>query len=254
MVEVAFNEEFRKKEYWDRRFEVEEEFEWFQPYNAFRHVTLNYMKPDDKILILGCGNSSLSRDLYDDGFKNIVNLDYSQIVIDKMQKKHQNCKEMSWVCMDMLNMDFEDNTFDLIIEKGTIDALLVGQKDQWKPSQEIINMMHRCLSEISRVLKSEGGRFLSITFSQPHFRKMFLCKPAYRWSVDVTTFGEFFHYFIYILKKGKDERITQEDDVPKVSFLKTEYFDNPDFPEIKEEEGFLNVVQDGLFAPNFEQN
>jgi hypothetical protein len=31
------NKEFKKKEYWDQRFETEEEFDWFHPYKAFRH-------------------------------------------------------------------------------------------------------------------------------------------------------------------------------------------------------------------------
>ena len=31
------NKEFKKKEYWDKRFEEEEDFDWFHPYRAFRH-------------------------------------------------------------------------------------------------------------------------------------------------------------------------------------------------------------------------
>ena len=29
--------------------------------------------------MLGCGNSRLSADIFDDGFENMVNLDYSQV-------------------------------------------------------------------------------------------------------------------------------------------------------------------------------
>lgn len=45
-------------------------------------------KKDMKILILGCGNADFGPDLYDDGFENIVNVDYSEVVIKQMQEKH----------------------------------------------------------------------------------------------------------------------------------------------------------------------
>jgi len=91
--------------------------------------------------MLGCGNSSLSKDMYDDGYHNIVNLDFSQVVIDKMAKRHAACTGMTWVCMDMLNMGFTEDSFDVVLEKGTIDALLVEQKDLWKPSADIVTLM-----------------------------------------------------------------------------------------------------------------
>ena len=50
------------------------------------------------ILILGCGNSSLSADLKEEGFSNITSLDFSPIVIEHMQEKHP---DMRWVEGDM---------------------------------------------------------------------------------------------------------------------------------------------------------
>ncbi len=50
--------------------------------------------PEDKqsrLLIIGCGNSSLGHDLYEDGgggYKNIDNIDYSAVVIERMAKKY----------------------------------------------------------------------------------------------------------------------------------------------------------------------
>jgi len=37
--------------------------------------------------------------------------------------------------------------------------------------------------------------------SQPHFRRPIFNAPDFTWSVEWTTFGETFHYFVYILKK-----------------------------------------------------
>ena len=37
--------------------------------------------------MLGCGNSMLSEDMYNDGYRNIVNIDFSSIVINNMKRK-----------------------------------------------------------------------------------------------------------------------------------------------------------------------
>ena len=52
-----------------------------------------------------------------------------------------------------------------------------------------------------RVLSADG-MFLSVTFVQPHFRRPFLQAPQYSWGMDVATFGEGFHYFVYAMRKG----------------------------------------------------
>ena len=65
--------------------------------------------------------------------------------------------------------------------------------------------MDLCLSEISRVIKSKNGRFLSLTFAQPHFRTPFISKPKYSWGVEYQTFGTGFHYFCYVMTKGRSE-------------------------------------------------
>ena len=39
-----------------------------------------------KILMLGCGNSKLSEQMYDDGYLNLVNIDISESVINQMKE------------------------------------------------------------------------------------------------------------------------------------------------------------------------
>jgi EEF1A lysine methyltransferase 4 len=78
-----------------RRREAQGTFDWFKSYEDVAHL-LRPLLPDKtaRILILGCGNSTLSEDvcvcsccnaaiylstflaqMYDDGYKNIVNVD-----------------------------------------------------------------------------------------------------------------------------------------------------------------------------------
>lgn len=51
-------------------------FDWFKDYSQIKDL-LAQVIPDKslKILMLGCGNSALSEDMYNDGFQNIINVD-----------------------------------------------------------------------------------------------------------------------------------------------------------------------------------
>ena len=80
-----------------------------------------------RILVLGCGNADFSEDLYDDGYTNVVNVDISSVVIGQMQDRNLERPLMEWKVMDVTDMsEFESNSFDIAIDKSTIDALLCG--------------------------------------------------------------------------------------------------------------------------------
>ena len=51
-------------------------FDWFKSYSDIAHIVREAI-PDkaSRILMLGCGNSKLSEEMYDDGYHNIVNVD-----------------------------------------------------------------------------------------------------------------------------------------------------------------------------------
>eukprot|EP01050_Picozoa_sp_SAG11_P030229 SAG11_NODE_8850_length_970_cov_0.975890_1_plen_245_part_10 len=54
-----------------------------------------------RILMLGCGDSKFSADLYDAGFEDIVNVDISEVVIDKMAKQQATARpKMRWLAAD----------------------------------------------------------------------------------------------------------------------------------------------------------
>lgn len=69
--------------YWDKRYteHVGSTFDWLEDYNSLKAILDEFLKPDSKILVLGCGNACFSEDLYDDGYKNITNIDISSVVI-----------------------------------------------------------------------------------------------------------------------------------------------------------------------------
>ena len=62
--------------------------------------------------------------------------------------------------------------------------------------------------QVRRALRPRG-RFLSLTFAQPHFRKPLYARREYRWSVAQHTYGDGFHYFLYAMTAG--EELSPED-------------------------------------------
>ncbi|XP_067139077.1 EEF1A lysine methyltransferase 4-like [Centruroides vittatus] len=196
------NEVYKDVEYWNKRYELEENNDWLLHYDSLSHLITQYVKFTDKILMLGCGNSLLSERMFKEGFNDITNIDYSNVVIDKMKNHCATCSEMKWLCMDAKGLKFPDKDFDVVIEKATIDSMMVKEKDPWNISQLTANDIDLVLSEVSRVLKN-GGRFVSITFAQPHFRGPLYNKSKFKWSFDKWELGNDFHYYFYVMTKGQ---------------------------------------------------
>ncbi|XP_048587598.1 EEF1A lysine methyltransferase 4 isoform X2 [Nematostella vectensis] len=143
------NSSYKDKEYWNNRFAKEDTFEWCKSYKEFRHLLRGHVRTCDRVLILGCGNSGLSEDMYNEGYTDITNIDYSPIVIENMKRKCHAMRGMEWKVMDITKLDFPPNSFDVVIEKATLDALLVAEKDPWNPSVEALKTMECVLSKDS---------------------------------------------------------------------------------------------------------
>ena len=142
--------------YWDKRYASYSPFDWLMEYDHFKANGLSsFIQPDDNIVMLGCGSAAFSADMYDDGFVNIKNIDLSSVVIQKMAAMHAKARpEMTWQVMDVQNLEFDDETFDVVFDKSTMDCIFCCDK-----SNEMIAEM---MKEAWRVLKP-GGIFLSLS-------------------------------------------------------------------------------------------
>lgn len=223
--EVMLNSVFKEQSYWNQRFMEEEEYDWLVTTSQISEYILPYINMNDRILVVGCGNSSFSVELYNMGYKNIVNIDFSDVLINKMKEKYQNLPEMQWLVMDMMDLSaFKDGEFDCVIDKASMDALVTDEGDVWHPSESAVLSVDKYLKEVSRVL-GDHKYFLQITFSQPHFRTKYLMglrspaataedaspyqsatgyAPMFQWNVEyntVTIEKGSFDNFIYIMRK-----------------------------------------------------
>ena len=172
--------EFQLQSYWEGFFSKRRTpFEWYGEYADLCHVLHKYMKPSSNVLMVGCGNSKLSEDLYDAGIINIANIDISEIVIKQMSARNNKKRpKMSFSQMDALNMNFKDESFDCVLDKGTLDAIFS------KVDEGTTANTDQMWLEIHRVLKV-AGRYVCITLAQEHILKRILTNFCSEWLLRV---------------------------------------------------------------------
>ncbi|XP_040423869.1 EEF1A lysine methyltransferase 4 [Cygnus olor] len=195
---------YRERRYWDERYRegAAEPREWLGGFGRFSELLEAELRHGDSVLVLGCGTSALSYELHERGYQDVTSIDFSPACIEAMRARYARCPRLRWAVMDMRALAFPDASFDVVLEKGTLDVLLVDEKDPWRVSPRAAAAMHRVLAEVSRVLRP-GGRFLSITFAQPHFRAPHYAQEAFGWSLRHAACGDAFHYFLYVMCKGQ---------------------------------------------------
>ena len=90
--------------------------------------------------------------MYQDGYRHILNTDYSEAVVEKMRAKTlEACPEMAWDCKDMRNLaGLADGSFDVVLDKGALDALWADAGSQWDPAEETRANIQASLSETYR--------------------------------------------------------------------------------------------------------
>uniref|UniRef100_A0AC35F539 Methyltransferase type 11 domain-containing protein n=1 Tax=Panagrolaimus sp. PS1159 TaxID=55785 RepID=A0AC35F539_9BILA len=204
--------DYTSVDYWDSRFKDEESYEWISNFEKFSDLIVKELKPSDRILHVGCGNSQLSFQLYSAGFKDITNLDYSNVLIKKLLEKNP---EMKWICDDMRSLEkLETETFDVVIEKAAIESLLANEKSVWTFSDTAKHDLRSTLESIYRVLKP-GGFFFSVSFTPPYFRVNYLIEQ--KWSIEVKEFGEGFHFYFYKMSKGNNPNLEELENYLKVN-------------------------------------
>ncbi|XP_047316426.1 eEF1A lysine and N-terminal methyltransferase [Impatiens glandulifera] len=176
--------DFTSKENWDNFYKIKDAFEWYAEWHELRAPLLSHLPSLDdgssaslQILVPGCGNSRLSEDLYDAGFKAITNIDFSKVAITEMLRRNVRSRPiMRWRVMDMADMQFADETFDIVLDKGGLDALMEPGKGTVLGSQY--------LSEVKRVLTSTG-KFICLTLAEPNIIGFLFFKFRHGWNVTV---------------------------------------------------------------------
>ncbi|XP_071706124.1 uncharacterized protein [Rutidosis leptorrhynchoides] len=183
---ISTLDDFTSKENWDKFFTIrgtDDPFEWYAEWPQLRDLLFTHLSSDKttksevQILVPGCGNSRLSEQLYDAGFKSITNIDFSKVVIVDMLKRNLRARPcMRWRVMDMTSMQFADKSFDAALDKGGLDALMEPELGPTLGNQYV--------SEVKRVLK-EGGKFICLTLGESHVLGTLFPKFRYGWKISI---------------------------------------------------------------------
>ncbi|XP_060888061.1 eEF1A lysine and N-terminal methyltransferase [Labrus mixtus] len=152
-------EEFSSAEFWEKFFKKrgEKAFEWYGDYNSLCGLVHRYIKVPDQVLVVGCGNSELSEQLYDVGYKHLTNIDISETVVTHMNQRNVERRPgLTFQQVDATKTPYEDGSFQAALDKGTLDAMA---------SEEEGSLARNMLTEVCRVL-SVGGRYVCVTLAQ----------------------------------------------------------------------------------------
>ena len=162
--------QFGTKSYWDSMYEgmgefPADEYSWY--YNCFDMIkpflqeyihdaaseSLTLQKSELSILIPGCGNDSLILDLYNAGYRCLSAFDYSSGAIDRQRELLSYLPAGS--VLDKVKLRVEDarslpmewtESFDVVIEKGALDAIYLSGEGS----------LEKSVIEIARVIKRGG--------------------------------------------------------------------------------------------------
>jgi len=213
---------YQDEDYWERRYKTGDKganpdqiddrgVGWLCGYQGPLQETLQAITGGDRskvILNIGCGLDRLSPDIYADGFTNLLSSDISAHAIAEMQKASSEDMPMAkWLVDDVMQMNVPSESVDIVMDKGTLDALLIRPQP--------FRCAAKALREIQRVLKV-GGIYMLITHGRGDpdtWRLPLLAMPHLSFNIAKTP--DMGGYFIFVCTKlpgsdGDAEKAWQE--------------------------------------------
>ncbi|CAM9713525.1 unnamed protein product [Ectocarpus sp. 4 AP-2014] len=168
---------FGDPSFWEREYngpQGQKAFEWFLSYDGGLKEYLipvleslvmmpsSHSRESHRLLHVGCGTSEVGPKLAEEpalSSLHVTDIDSSPTAVRLMKKLHEalgnyDCREG-----DVLNLDFPAGRFDVVVDKGTVDALLC------RSAEDALAMV----SEVHRVLR-KGGVYVQISAEDPEAR------------------------------------------------------------------------------------
>jgi SAM-dependent methyltransferase len=146
-VDDAYNSEadYGATIYWDERYSrFTEAFEWYYGYRQFRAVINEHVKREVRVLVAGCGSSTMCEDLADDEYSNVVGADISRVVIDQQTTLAVEYPEIEYIQCNMCSSFLSAGSFGAIIDKGLYDAIgcsIHGQRQVLLYVREVLRLL-----------------------------------------------------------------------------------------------------------------
>ncbi|KAF4454694.1 Methyltransferase-like protein 13 [Fusarium austroafricanum] len=161
---VIMASDFEKQSYWHKRFSTEKAFEWLLPSADFMPLVkpvLDQLDPDTaRILHIGFGTSDLQNHFRSRGFRDVLNVDYEPLAIDRgrdLEEQAFGDVQMRYDVQDATQLDLSEE-FNLIVDKSTVDAISCGGE----------MALRRMAAGIKGCL-ADGGVWISFSYSAYRF-------------------------------------------------------------------------------------
>ncbi|GFE54694.1 TPA methylase, putative [Babesia ovis] len=149
MMPVYMPPQYSTLSYWNKRYsKISETYDWYSIWPSLKTHLPFELESGSNILHIGCGSSRLGQDLYDEGVRNVKNIDISPVCIDGMKAMFPH---LDYEVMDVFDIGshFKGPTFDFVIDKGCLDTLLCQEN-----CEELIPAMLKELHGLLRYLRS----------------------------------------------------------------------------------------------------
>jgi SAM-dependent methyltransferase len=182
------------------------------------------------------------------GIKNISNIDISSNVIKSMKERFKDNKpEMKWDVMDVRDLKFSSNHFDIVIDKALMDTIMCGENSFCS-----VALMTK---EVQRVLKT-GGIYVIVSYGDPEIRLPHLNREHLSFNISYQIIRKNFQFdpkdddedffpnnpiektnFVYICKKKVGADSVCQENYPTVFYEldKQETIQEEDFMESEDE-------------------
>lgn len=141
--------------------------------------TNNRTEMEPKMLVPGIGNDGILLDLYNYGYSDITAFDYSQSAIDRqielLSYNSQASDDIKLKVRDGRELDADwERTFDIIFEKGALDAIYLSGD----------GYVDLAVEELTRVIK-QAGIFISVSGVVPReLRQELFSTDQWEWLRD----------------------------------------------------------------------
>lgn len=195
--------QFGTKEYWQNTYNglgdfPMEEYSWYYGFETMKPMITQYlplpvvqMKNSKmanisfshnstlKVLIPGVGNDGTLLDLFHFGYKDLTAFDYCESAIERQQDllmyNREAQEKVKLLVRDARSLDDDwTSKYDIIIEKGALDAVYLSGKGN----------VEKAICEFSRVVKP-GGYVMSISGVLPEeLRKILFRQDTWEWIRD----------------------------------------------------------------------
>lgn len=162
LPEVIDKTSYSSQEYWESRYQDPEGFhEWYCSYENLKPLLEMNITTENSVLEIGCGDSPLLTGMLSAGhFGKLHAIDFSDTIVKKVIEDHPKSDDSShrieYLVMDARKLTYDSDSWDAIIDKGTMDAMLSDKKTGLSNAKELI-------SEAFRVVNKTAGKICLIS-------------------------------------------------------------------------------------------